>query len=156
MKLSPKGLALLRQFEGCRLRAYPDPLSGGDPWTIGWGSTGPDIFSGIEWTQAQCDARQALMNAEFEGIVNRVVTVPLTQGQFDAMVSILSNVGEGNSRKDGIVRLKSGGPSTLLRKLNARDYAGAAAQFLLWISPGSNVEAGLRRRRVAEVALFNS
>ena len=82
------------------------------------------------------------------------VTVPLTQGQHDAMVSIVYNVGIGSSEKDGIIVLRNGKPSTLLRKLNAGDYDGAADQFLLWISPGSNVENGLKRRRTQERCMF--
>jgi lysozyme len=155
MKLSPRGRALMQAYESCKLTAYPDPLTGGEPFTIGWGSTGPDICKGLVWTQKQCDDRFAQKNAEFEGYVNRAVIVPLTQGQFDAMVSIVSNVGPGGPKRDGIIQLKNGMPSTLLRRLNSLDYAGAAAQFLVWVSPGSNVEAGLRRRRIAEVALFN-
>lgn len=154
MTTSNAGKALMKGFEQCVLHAYPDPKTGGAPWTCGWGSTGSDIGPGTVWTQEQADARFDQYVAESERIVNAAVRVPLTQAQFDSLVSIVSNVGPGSPDKDGIVRLKNGQPSTLLRLLNAGDYAGAADQFLRWVSPGSNVEAGLRLRRTAERARF--
>lgn len=156
MKTSTAGKDLIKQFEGCSLKAYPDPKTGGAPWTCGWGSTSPSIGPDTVWTQAQADARFDEHLPEFEGYVNQYVTVPLTQGQFDALVSIVYNVGPGSKSKDGIIRLKSGQPSTLLRLLNAGDYEAAGNQFLRWVSPGSNVENGLRRRRTAELKLFKS
>jgi len=106
------------------------------------------------WTQAQADRRLSLDIALRDAVIDKTVTVPLTQGQHDAMVSIVYNVGIGSSEKDGIIVLRNGKPSTLLRKLNAGDYDGAADQFLLWISPGSNVENGLKRRRTQERCMF--
>jgi lysozyme len=157
MQTSAKGKALIKRFEACRLTAYPDPKTGGAPWTCGWGSTGPDVVKGVTWTQAYADNRFDADLMTPERIVNNAVTVAMTQGQFDAMVSIVYNVGPGSSIRDGIIRLKNGHSSTLLQKLNAGDYAGCAEQFLKWVSPGSNVENGLRRRRQAEVTeLFQS
>jgi lysozyme len=154
MKTSPIGLALIKSFETCKLKAYPDPKTGGAPWTVGWGATGDDIGPGMVWTQAQADRRLSLDIALRDAVIDKTVTVPLTQGQHDAMVSIVYNVGIGSSEKDGIIVLRNGKPSTLLRKLNAGDYDGAADQFLLWISPGSNVENGLKRRRTQERCMF--
>lgn len=154
MKTSPIGLDIIKTFESCKLTAYPDPKTGGAPFTVGWGATGPGIGPGTVWTQAQADARLAADVAEREAMVSAAVTVPLTQGQFDAMVSIVFNVGPGGGWKDGIIRLKNGQPSTLLRLLNAGDYAGCADQFMRWVSPGSNVENGLRRRRTVERQRF--
>lgn len=154
MRISERGLDLIKEFEGCRLTAYPDPKTGGDPWTVGYGATGTGIARGTVWTQVEADRRLEEDVMRFEVYVTKAVTVPLTQGQFDAMVSIVFNVGPGSSTRDGIIRLKSGQPSTLLRKLNAGDVTGAAAQFDLWISKGSPAEPGLRRRRAAERALF--
>lgn len=154
METSQAGIDLIKRYEDCKLVAYPDPKTGGAPWTVGWGATGPDINEGTVWTQQQADDRLQADIAEREDLVNDAVTVPLTQGQFDAMVSIVFNVGPGSSRKDGIIRLKDGRPSTLLRLLNAGDYAGCADQFLRWVSPGSNVERGLRRRRISERMMF--
>lgn len=156
MRVSQAGLDLIKEFEGCHLKAYPDPKTGGDPWTIGFGATGPDIYEGLTWTQEQADERLVKDVQAREAIVDEAVTVDLTQGQFDAMVSIVFNVGYGSKRRNGIIRLKSGEPSTLLQKLNDGDYGGAAKEFERWISPGSPVERGLKRRRAAEIDLFNS
>ena len=156
MRVSQAGIDLIKEFEGCHLQAYPDPKTGGEPWTIGWGATGPDIYKGLVWTQEQADERLLKDIEAREAIVNQYVTVPLTQGMFNATVSILCNVGFGSSTRNGIIRLKSGEPSTLLAKLNAGDYEGAANEFGRWISPGSPVERGLKRRRAAEVKMFNS
>lgn len=156
MQTSLAGINLIKAFEGCHLKAYPDPKTGGDPWTIGWGATGPDIYEGLTWTQEQADERLLKDIEAREAIINQYVTVPLTQGQFHAMVSILFNVGFGSNKRNGIIRLKSGEPSTLLVKLNDGDYEGAANEFARWVSPGSPVEKGLKRRRAAEVDLFNS
>jgi lysozyme len=154
MKTSDAGLGIIKAFESCKLTAYPDPKTGGAPWTVGWGATGPGITTGTVWTQEQADARLLADVEERESLVDMAVTVPMTQGQFDAMVSIIFNVGAGSKWKDGIIRLRNGQPSTLLRLLNAGDYAGCADQFMRWVSPGSNVENGLRRRRTAERARF--
>jgi len=154
MKTSAEGLALIEHYEDDRLVSYPDPKTGGAPWTIGKGATGPGIGPGLIWSQQQSDDRFASDVAERERIVNATVKVTLEQGMFDAMVSIVFNVGPGNANKDGIMRLKNGKPSTLLRLLNAGDYQGAYAQFAVWISPGSSVELGLRRRRRAEQGLW--
>lgn len=156
MQISKAGLDLIKHFEDCKLKAYPDPKTGGAPWTVGWGATGPGIGPGTVWTQEQADNRLVDDVAEREALVNSAVKVPMTQGQFDAMVSIVFNVGAGSSKKDGIIWLKNGRPSTLLRMLNEGDYDGCADQFLRWISPGSNVENGLKRRRTAERVLFMS
>ena len=154
MRTSPIGVDIIKAFESCKLTAYPDPKTGGAPWTVGWGATGPGIGPGTVWAQQQADTRLALDIAEREEIVAANVRAALTQGQFDAMVSIVFNVGPGSKWKDGIVRLKSGQPSTLLQLLNAGDYDGCAEQFMRWVSPGSNVENGLRRRRTVERQRF--
>lgn len=156
MKTSQVGRDLIMDFEGCKLEAYPDPKTGGAPWTCGWGATGPSIGPGTTWTQEQADERFDEHLTLFEGMVNNAITTEITQGMFDALVSITYNVGPGGSKKDGIIKLKSGAPSTLLRLVNARDFEGAAAQFERWVSPGSNVERGLLRRRQAERRVFES
>ena len=157
MKTSAAGRKLIQDFEQCRLVAYPDPgAKDGVPWTIGWGATGLGIGRGVVWTQQEADERFDLDLSKRETLLNNALVVPVTQGQFDALVSIVYNVGEGGPQKDGIIRLRSGRPSTLLRLVNAREYAAAADQFLLWVSPGSSVQAGLLRRRKAERELFCS
>jgi GH24 family phage-related lysozyme (muramidase) len=155
--LGPRGLALIKQFEGCAKRrsdgliaAYPDPGTGGEPWTIGWGATGADRFHGgrirpgTVWTQAQCDARLDEDLARFAAEVARAIgSAPTTQGQFDALVSFHYNTG-------AIAR------ATLTRRHIARDYTGAAAEFARWNKAGGRVLRGLSRRRAAEMALYQS
>lgn len=151
MKPSDACSKLVQQFEGCEkkrpdgnMQAYPDPASGGDPWTIGWGSTGPDIKQGVIWTQQQCDARLAADLAEFSAsVADAIGGAATTQNQFDAMVCFAYNVGLGNLRG-----------STLLKKHKAGDYAGAADEFGRWNKAAGKVMAGLTRRRAAEAALY--
>ena len=143
------GIALVRQFEGCArqradglLEAYPDPGTGGEPWTIGWGATGPGIGPGTMWTQAQADARLAADLARHAADVAAAIgTAPTTQGQFDALVSFHYNTG-------AIAR------ATLTRRHVAGDAAGAAGEFARWNRAGGRVLRGLTRRRAAEAALY--
>lgn len=136
------GVALVREFEGCRLDAYRCPA--GIP-TIGYGATGPDIRMGMVWTQEQADARLVEDLARFADGVERLVEVDLSDNQFAAIVSFAYNVGLGALAG-----------STLLRKLNAGDYEGAADQFPRWNKGGGRVLPGLVRRRAAERDLFLS
>lgn len=151
---SEKLRTFLKTKENLSLKAYPDPKTGGDPWTIGYGATGEGIGPGTVWTLQQAEDRMTEDIAFREDVVRLFVHVPLTQGQFDAMVSIIYNVGVGSRSRDGIIRLKNGKPSTLLRLLNAGDYRGAREQFFKWVSPGSNVQRGLTIRRKQEVEEF--
>ena len=143
MNTSPNGIAVLKYFESCRLKAYPDPASGGAPWTIGWGHTGREVTSGLVWTQAQADAQLTTDLVSREQAVSKAATVPLKQGQFDALVDFVYNLGAGNLQT-----------STLLRLINANDMTGAVKQFASWNKAGGKVMAGLTRRRAAEAALF--
>lgn len=146
LALSEKGRDLIKSFEGLRLKAYPDPATGGDPWTIGYGATGPDIKSGLVWTQAQADARFKADSDKFAASVAALIgAAPTTQGQFDALVSLAYNIGTGN--------LKT---STLLRLHKEGDYAGAKGQFCRWDKANGKVMAGLTRRRAAEAALYGA
>jgi len=154
MRLSHDGAELMHRFEACRLEAYPDPKTGGDPWTIGWGHTGSDVHPGLVWTQEKADDTFMEDVRVHEQNVDGCVTVEVDQDQYDALVSIMFNVGPGGPRKDGIARLRDGRPSTLIRRLNAGEFDEAADQFLVWVSPGSNVERGLRFRRRCERAMF--
>jgi len=142
MKTSPKGIALIKSAEGLRLKAYPDPGTGGLPWTIGYGSTA-GVTRNMVITEAQAEQMLAKDLVRFERIVERLVRVPLNQSQFDALVSFTYNVGEGNFTN-----------STLLRELNAGDTAGAAEQFSRWVHAAGKVLPGLVTRRGAERALF--
>ena len=135
---------LVKSFEGCVLKAYPDPATGGDPWTIGVGATGPGIAKGVVWTQEQADDRLMADLARFgRGVWNAIGEKETTQNRFDALVSFAFNVGLGNLLS-----------STLLRKHVAGDYEGAAAQFIRWNRASGKVMAGLTRRRAAEAALY--
>lgn len=153
MRISPHGVAVGHYFEQCRLVAYPDPGSkDGKPWTIGWGHTGPEVVKGLVWTQAQADAAFVADIARFERDVLSLVKVPVTQGQFDALVLFAYNVGsdiDADKIAEGL------GDSTLLRKLNARDYDGAALEFRKWNKNDGKVMRGLIRRRAAEAALWS-
>ena len=139
-EVSEAGVRLVQEFEGCRLDAYRCPA--GIP-TIGYGATGPDIRMGMVWTQEQADERLAEDLARFAAGVERLVQVDLTDNQFAALVSFAYNVGLGALRD-----------STLLRKLNAGDYLGAADQLPRWARAGGRIMPGLSRRRLAERALF--
>ncbi len=155
MKTSQNGIAVIRYFESCSLKAYPDPATGGAPWTIGWGHTGPEVVPGLVWTQAKADAQLVIDLASREASISKAVTAQITQGQFDALVSFLYNVGPGKQGvKDGLLVLKSGGPSSLLRLTNTGDATGAAAQFKFWNKAAGVAMRGLSRRRAAEAALY--
>lgn len=142
MKISQKGLSLIKSFEGLELRAYKDSVG---VVTIGYGSTGPHVFMGQVITEQQAEALLLSDVSRFEKGVMETVKVPLNQNQFDALVSFSFNLGLAN--------LKS---STLLRKLNSLDYKGASLEFGRWNKAGGVVLAGLTRRRLAEKELFLS
>lgn len=154
MKASPDCFAVIKHYESCSLKAYPDPKTGGAPYTAGWGATGPGIALGTVWTQQQADERLSADIALRESDANNAIHVPVAQGQFDAFVSALFNIGHGSPIKDGLIRLRTGYPSTFLSRLNAGNYDGACDALGAWVSPGSAVEHGLRRRRTAEQALW--
>ena len=146
MQTSEKGMALIKQFEGCKLTAYQDSVG---VWTIGYGWTQPvdgkPIRAGMTIKQETAERLLKTGLVSYESDVSRLVKVGLTQGQFDALVSFTYNLGA-----------RSLSTSTLLRKLNAGDYAGAADEFLRWNQAGGKVLNGLSRRREAERALFLS
>jgi GH24 family phage-related lysozyme (muramidase) len=147
--VGPAGLALIREFEGCaKLRsdglfeAYPDPGTGGAPWTIGWGATGSGIGPETVWTRAECDARLEADVARHAGEVSAALSdAPTSQAQFDALVSFHFNTG-------AILR------ATLTRRHIEGDFAGAASEFARWNRAGGRVLAGLTRRRAAEARLY--
>lgn len=153
--VSAAGIALIKRFEGCaRLRpdglvqAYPDPGTGADPWTIGWGATGRDhvhggrIGPGTVWTQGACDARLADDLVRYAADVARALgDTPTTQPQFDALVSFHYNTG-------AIAR------ATLTAKHRAGDTQGAAREFARWNRAGGRVLKGLVRRRAAEAEMY--
>lgn len=139
MHTSQKGLDLIKSFEGLRLSAYKCPA---DVWTIGYGTT-VGVKPGQTITKERAEELLREDVKRFEQQVLRLVKVPLTQGQFDALTSFVYNLGAGNLSN-----------STLLRLLNAGDYKGAAAQFDRWTKAGGKELPGLVKRRAAERALF--
>jgi lysozyme len=140
-RYSDKGLALTKSFEGLRLEAYQDSAG---VWTVGYGHTGPGVVEGIAVTDAEAEAMLLADLQDAVRCVNRKVTAAISQGQFDAMVDFCFNAGRGNFLQ-----------STLLRKVNTGDFAGAAAQFGLWVHAGGEVVPGLVRRRQAEAEMFS-
>jgi lysozyme len=139
MKVSNNGINLIKRFEGLELKAYKDSVG---ILTIGYGHThavkAGDVITG---EQAHAFLREDLQVAEMT--INTNVKVKLTQGQFDALASFVFNLGSGNFVK-----------STLIRKLNAGDYAGAADEFGKWVNAGGKKLPGLVKRRAAEREVF--
>ena len=146
MRTGENGKQLIKKSESLKLKTYLCPA--GSP-TIGYGHTGPDVKMGMEITEQQANELLDRDLISSENAVQRRVKVVLTQNQFDALVSFTFNLGEG-ALKD----------STLLKKLNAEDYKGAADEFLKWNKNRVNgvlMESnGLTTRRQKERALFLS
>lgn len=149
--IGPAGVALIKRFEGCARRrpgglfeAYPDPGTGGAPWTIGWGATGPGIGPGTVWTQAQCDTRlEGDLVRYAREVAEALGNSRTTQAQFDAMVSFHYNTG-------------AIGRATLTQRHRAGDFLSAANEFARWNRAGGRILAGLTRRRAAEAELYLS
>ena len=145
MKISERGLNLIKEFEGCKLSAYQCPAG---IWTIGIGSThygdGTPVTKGRTLpTEKAAIALLAATIGQFEKAVN-AMNVELTQNEFDALVCLCYNIGAGNFLK-----------STLVKMLKAGDNkAEIAQQFLRWDKAGGKPLAGLTRRRNAEAELF--
>lgn len=139
MKISQAGIDLIKRFEGCRLHAYLDSV--GVP-TIGYGST-EGVTMGDSITQAEAETLLLEDLQRFERCVTELVTVPIDQSAFDALVSFAFNLGCGN--------LKG---STLLKLVNAGDFAAASKEFGKWSHAGGKVLPGLVARRQAESDLF--
>ncbi len=151
--VSQAAIDLLHHFEGLArvgndglIYSYLCPAK---VWTIGWGATGRDPFNGGQigpntvWTREQAGIRFKQHLAQFERDTRAALTIPTTQGQFDALVSFAYNLGNGALNR-----------STLLRLHNAGDFEGAAKQFVRWNRAGGQVLRGLTRRREAEAALY--
>jgi lysozyme len=144
MKTGSRGLALIKQFEGLRLRAYQDTVG---IWTIGYGHTAsagpPRPKPGLRITMAEADAILARDLAKYEAAVERALRREPSQHHFDAMVSLCFNVGPKNFRG-----------SRLVECFNAGDDEGAAQAFIAWTRAGGAVLPGLKKRRAAEKRLF--
>ena len=139
MQVSEKGLALIRRFEGLRLSAYRCPAGVA---SIGYGRTA-GVKMGDTCTRAEADQMLADDAARFAGHVASLVKVPLNQNQIDALVAFVYNIGPAAFAK-----------STMLKLINQRLFDDAANQFIRWNRAGTEVLAGLTRRRIAERELF--
>ena len=141
MKTSPKGIALIKEFEGLRLKAYKCP---GGVWTIGYGHTA-GVKSGMVITEAQAEEYLKADLIAFERYLNGL-GLALNQNQFDALVSFIYNVGTGNFSN-----------STLLRKVRANPQDNSIMdEFLRWVYSKGRVLPGLQRRRLDEMKLYFS
>lgn len=147
MKTSESGIALIKKWEGCRLKAYPDPATGGDPWTIGYGLTTAagiiKVTRGLTITQAQADQYLVRSLIKYEAAVINSLTRSPTQPQFDAMVSLCYNIGPGAFARSSVVK-----------RFNKGDILGAADAFRLWNKAGGKVLQGLTKRREDERSRF--
>lgn len=125
MKTSKDGRSKLEAREGTRLKAYRDSVG---VWTIGVGHTSaagsPTVTPSLKITADECDAIFARDLVKYEATVNSAVKVPLAQNEFDALVSLCFNIGQGGFAK-----------STVVKRLNAKDRKGAAAAFMMWNKP---------------------
>lgn len=141
ISVSPRGLELIKKFEGFRATPYICP---GGKLTIGYGK----VIKEGEYTSITKDQAESLLRStvsSFERSLQKYVKVPLNQNQYDALISFIYNVGAGNFSK-----------STLVKLLNSGDYNGAANEFLKWVKSDGKVLRGLQRRREEEKALFLS
>jgi len=141
MKTGTKGIDLIKHFEGCELEAYKCAAG---VWTIGYGHI-KGVTSDSVITQEQAEQMLVEELNEYEGYINNMVTTPLSQNQFDALVSWVYNLGGGN--------LKA---STLLKVVNSGEFDGVPAQIMRWNKAGGKVLEGLTRRRQAEADLFSA
>jgi lysozyme len=148
------GLALIKRFEGCVLEAYPDPATGAEPWTIGWGSTrgigGGPIKKGDKITAEQANTLlvNSIQSVYFPAIQKIPFFAEMSEEQKGALLSFAYNLGAnfyGNSNF-----------TTISRYLASKDWDRVPEAFLLYCNPGSDVEAGLKRRRTAEAALWSA
>lgn len=142
MNISDDGLSLIKRFEGCRLTSYQDSVG---IWTVGYGHTGSLVTKGMAITQQEADDLLRHDAKAAERCVSSLVSVELTQHEFDALCSFVFNVGCGNFRN-----------STMLKRLNAGDHDAAAQEFKRWDKAGGEVLAGLTKRREAEAQLFET
>ena len=128
-------------WEGLSLIAYPDPVSGGDPWTIGYGHTGPEVEKGLVITQAQADAWLQEDRQKARDIIAKLVHVHLNEHEILALEDFIVNLGGTNFAG-----------STLLKYINTGNFEAAAGEFEKWDHACGKVVVGLLRRRQAEKA----
>ena len=140
MHISDEGFDLIKHFEGCELEAYKCAAG---VWTIGYGHT-KDVQEGDVWNKEKAEFMLwRELEDEYEVYVNDLVTVPINQSQFDALVSWVYNLGPANLKN-----------STMLKKLNAGEYEEVPSKMKKWNKANGKVLEGLIRRRAAESLLF--
>lgn len=145
---SDECIRLIQHYEGCKLKAYKCPAG---VWTIGYGHTGKDVKEGLVISQQRATDLLREDVANFAADVNSLLKVRVTQRQFDALVSFAYNVGSDidlDTIAEGL------GDSTLLKLVNAGNFAKAADEFPKWNKAKGKVLGGLVKRRAAERALF--
>ncbi len=144
MHISPNGIDLIRNFESLRLNAYDDGVG---VWTIGYGTTkypsGVRVKKGDICTLEQAKSYMQHDLKKFERTVNNAVNVTINQNQFDALVSLAYNIGPTAFEE-----------STLVKRLNEKNYKAAADQFGLWVNARGKRLQGLVNRRKIEMELF--
>jgi lysozyme len=146
LQLTQSAIQLVERDEGDRLTAYPDPATGGTPWTIGYGHTGPDVTPGLVITETQAQALLASDLHKFDSGVLELLDngmVSTSDDEYSAMVSLAYNIGLGNFAKSSVLRLHKNG-----------QFPEAADAFLLWDMAAGKVMAGLVRRRHQERELY--
>ena len=153
-KLPKAGVELIKRFEGCHLKAYPDPLTKGLPYTVGWGSTRKKDGSPFELgeTITQEEADELLEHQLLTSYLPQLARIPhfmsMSDEQVGALLSFAYNLG---ARFYG-----SSGFETISRRLRNKEWSLVPEALLLYVNPGTSVTVGLKRRRVAEGALWSS
>ena len=141
-----KAIAIIKEFEGFRADAYPDPRTGDEPWTIGYGTTwyasGDKVEKGDKVTEERALRELKHKVTDLHTQLKREIKVPLTDGQWAAMISFAYNMGVAGAQRQ-------------IDRLNANKIPEFMVKHIEYINKGSSVEAGLRRRRIAELELFN-
>lgn len=146
MKINETGLALIKSFEGLRLKAYKCPAG---VWTVGYGHTGKDVKPGMVITEEQAEELLRQDLERFENGVLDLLTIPeLTSNQFSALVSLAYNIGLGNFKKSTLLKM--------INKGNKDELEAIHHQFRRWVYSGSNILPGLQRRREAEFDLYST
>jgi lysozyme len=154
MKIPTLGIKLIKEFEGCHLKAYPDPLTGGLPITIGWGSTRD--FNNAPFKRDRVITQEYADRLLEHDVLNRFLPklskIPhwseMNDNQKGALLSFSYNLGADFFNSPGF--------NTITRKLKEKDWKAIPATLEMYRNPGSKVEAGLRRRRIAEGKLWIS
>lgn len=148
MKINETGLALIKSFEGLRLRAYK-PVPSEKYYTIGYGHYGPDVKKGMVITEEQAEEllRQDLERFE-NGVLDLLTIQELTSNQFSALVSLAYNIGLGNFKKSTLLKM--------INKGNKDELKAIHSQFKRWVWAGSQILPGLQRRREAEFDLYST